>query len=80
MLASSGQLRRRFERQSVATGSNAHRWAATPLEWAEWEQDPVVRYELAARIAAEAKAAREEAQRTLNAAETIMKQARPDDT
>ena len=48
-------------------------WRATPLERAQWEPDPVVRYELAARIAAEAKATRAEAQRTLRAAERIMR-------
>ena len=51
-------------------------WRATPLERAQWEPDPAVRYELAARIAAEAKATRAEAQRTLRAAERIMRKAR----
>ena len=55
-------------------------WRATPLERAQWEPDPVMRYELAARIAAEAKATRAEAQRTLRAAERIMKQARHEAT
>ena len=55
-------------------------WRATPLERAQWEPDPVIRYELAARIAAEAKATREAALRTLKAAERIMRQARRDDT
>ena len=51
-------------------------WRATPLERAQWEPDPAVRYELAARIAAEAKAMRADAQRTLRAAERIMRKAR----
>ena len=55
-------------------------WRATPLERAQWEPDPVVRYELAAQIAADAKATRNAAQRTLRAAERIMKQARRDDS
>ena len=77
MMCRRGRRARDCPIRSVATSFSSR---ATPSERAQWEPDPGVRYELAARIAAEAKATREEAQRTLKAAERIMKQARGDET